>query len=208
MNEGVFDVWGNRQFSDKKEPSSRGGWPYYPPNSDWKRFGLNIKEWYKDNKWMGRDGKEEEWAIGYCCVNNERRNIGDIIFTASKKNPFIHTVVNSIDVGPNKGKFQEKHCGRGVILAPKVDSFILNEKNRKKPMISHPTCIEVAGRLYWFILLIQCRVKSDSIRVPKDWEGEYFVVNDSDDIRPYGILLKQISQIEADLYQVSSPTKV
>ena len=64
--------------------------------------------------------------------------------------------------------------------------------------ISYTYPIEIDGNFY--IILLQCRVKPISIRVPDLCYNEYYIINDPDNIRPYGLIVQKMTKQERDDY--------
>ena len=49
----------------------------------------------------------------------------------------------------------------------------------------------------WHIVLLQCRIKPDMIRVPEDCQNQFYIINDSAYVRPTGLIMKELTKAEA-----------
>ena len=176
-----FDPSGNICFqSPPKRNERRGGWPYYPP-VHCKRYGIRVSGKYDDGKdaWLKMNGRVGEWAVGFHGVKNPA---GECLKG---------TVMQSIMEGLNEGEMLRpggsqvygnepsinrpgEKVGRGVYLSPHFQSCLHYTK---------PFSLE--GKEY--LLMMQCRVNPAKIKIcPRE---DFWVLNQSADIRPYGILL-------------------
>ena len=155
--------WGNG--------GKRGGFDYKPPYG-W--IGIGLKVWdkydYGNNDWLAHNGNKNEWAVAYQTVNE--RTIRPILDGGFKPSP--HQVYEDSEDIYHKGN----KVGKGIYCSPNAD--IMEEYCRES--------IEINGKKYKMGLML--RVKQDKIRCPSE-ELNYWVLN-SDEIRPYRILLKEI----------------
>jgi len=180
----------------------RGGVLYKPPVG-WIRFGLNIGDEHgPDRKWLqGKDGSKDsgEWAIAY---HGTAMNILPLIL----ENGFV--------VGPGQGA---KDCqdnrtgnrvGEGVFCSPNLETCECYARGNEDSFAATKEMAkdhEVDGRVLLFVL--QCRVKPDAIRRPNrnfakcndeevmGIEGVFkWVINGKENIRPYGILVKELKK--------------
>ena len=44
----------------------------------------------------------------------------------------------------------------------------------------------------WYKIVLQNRVNPDNLQKPKEKSGRYWLVSNDSDIRPYGVLIKEI----------------
>ena len=149
----------------------RGGFDYKPPYG-WIGIGLNVLDKYDsgNNDWLVHNGNKNEWAVAYASVSE--KILGIILqhgFRAGRGQ--IYEKKYDIYHPGNK-------VGQGVYCTPNPDIM----DNYSKELI------EIDGKYYKLGLML--RVKPDKIRWPSK-EFNYWVL-DSDDIRPYRILLKEI----------------
>ena len=141
------------------------------------------------------DGNPNEWAVmfhGVSCPQNSYMNT---------------TVLNSIMSGTKKGdmliagggQFYQNHkavnkinekVGRGIYCCPHFQSCL-----------EFTMAFEVEERKYRLIL--QCRGKPTKIKVCEGQES-YWVINESRDIRPYGILLIKEEKVSL----IKNPTEL
>jgi hypothetical protein len=168
---------------NKSEPLFRGGEPYYRPYG-WKRYGLKVSLLkYENDKWLSNDGNSDEWAVAYHGLRTSK-SLEKILlkhdnqgcrfqphFSVGKAQRY----VQNKDINTKTSNFG-KLCGSGIYLSTNVleaekftCNFVLNENTYK--------------------VLLQCRVKPSSIRKPNQ---NVLIIPNSDDIRPYGILIKTV----------------
>jgi hypothetical protein len=50
---------------------------------------------------------------------------------------------------------------------------------------------------YYIEVVLQCRIQPKKIRIPECSKNEYYIVNDPEYARPYGLLVRFITTIEA-----------
>ena len=153
------------------EGGKRGGFDYKPPYG-WIGIGLKVLEKYDhvNNDWIAHNGNKNEWAVAY--ANASERTLNFILedgFRAGRGQAF----ENYDDIYHPGNK-----VGQGVYCSPNVD--IMEQYSRES--------IEIEGKKYKMGLMV--RVKPDKIRCPSI-QSNYWVLN-SDEIRPYRILLKEI----------------
>mmetsp|Transcript_35525 Transcript_35525/g.79649 ORF Transcript_35525/g.79649 Transcript_35525/m.79649 type:complete len:312 (-) Transcript_35525:42-977(-) len=173
----------------------RGGVLYKPPVG-WRRFGLNVEGKYDDGNdaWMGMDGEPGEWAVAYH---------GTAFGTVPK------IIKSGFKSGTGQGA---KECfdtrtgrkvGSGVFCTPNLtvaECYANGREDRGSEQKSMAVTIE--NRTLYFAL--QCRVRPEAIRRPhrhyafcSDEEvmgidGAFeWVINDPDNIRPYGVLVME-----------------
>lgn len=95
------------------------------------------------------------------------------------------------DVGPNAGKFKSKYCGEGVYLAPKIE--ICMDETHDGAVYTKP--IKIGDDQC--IVVLQCRVEPDKIRVPDDCDEQEWIINDPKHVRPVGLVIKKLTEQEA-----------
>ena len=155
--------WGNG--------GKRGGFDYKPPYG-WVGIGLNVWEKYDsgNNDWLAKNGNRNEWAVAY--ANASERTI-KFILEGGFRVGLGQFYANDDDIYHPGNK-----VGEGVYCSPNAD--IMEEYSREY--------IEIGGKKYKMGLMV--RVKPDKIRCSS--EGLNYWVLNSDEIRPYRILLKEI----------------
>lgn len=178
---------------------TRAGMPYYKPSEGWKRFGFNITKYGISDIWFQNTGSDEEWANCYVNISSFLMDRSSGLLTANSKNDFFTNLSQSEDVGDNKKLFQNSTCGRGVIISDRIDNFLYC-KDRNEFCTCPVEITTKDNKKTWFLVLLQCRVNPKSIRVPKDFNGRFWIVNDAENVRPHGILVKEIKKNEADVY--------
>ena len=150
----------------------RGNGLYDPPLG-WIGIGLKVMNLYDngDNSWINMDNNINEWCVAYCKVGGNGKN-KDI----TNRTKLIHC---------NKHKEHEdihhpgEKVGNGILCTP---IFKNAEKSAK--------IIQAVGKK--FKILLMARVKYNAIRECNDNPDIWTVNGDSDEIRPYRILYKEI----------------
>ena len=136
---------------------TRGGWKYQRPYG-WKRIGLNVKNKYESDDWLGTGRYNACWAVSYH---------GTTKLTAEE--------ISRTKYDLRKGK--RFHYGVGIYSTPDPDiaekfstTFLHQEKKYK--------------------VILQNRVNLwDTKYLP---EKNYFLTYHEENIRPYGILYKEV----------------
>jgi hypothetical protein len=97
----------------------------------------------------------------------------------------------SNDVGPNASLFNEKTCGKGIFLTPKMKHLTDNiEHCRLTKPIQY-------NKHYYIEVALQCRIHPKKIRVPECSKNEYYIVNDPIHVRPYGLVVRFLTAAAA-----------
>ena len=152
-------------FDDKKYGynETRGGEKYFPPLG-WHRYGLKVLNKYDDqnNDWIGYKNKPGEWCISYSGLSFDLKKINEKSYEFES------------DIRHNG-----KKVGLGVYTSPNPE---IMEKITEK--------VNINENMYKIGLML--RVKPDKIRCPESNKNLWIVNGTSDEIRPYGILLKKI----------------
>merc|ERR1712048_1190239 len=150
---------------DATKKLSRGGQPYELPIG-WKRFAVNVKGHYDegDNHWLRED--ETGWAVAY--HGTAKDSLPGILCTGFR-------------VG-DRQKF-EKNTGAGIYCTPWID--VAQHYSKPQKLEGHSVQI-----------VLQLRVKPDAIRHITDskavaFEKKYWVINDPQYIRAYGVLIRE-----------------
>lgn len=161
----MFDFRSNRDYRnlvDSGKVMQRGGQPYKIPVG-WKRFAVKVSHKYDngDNTWMQMKGTPGEWAVAY---------------HGTKYHCLPHILQGGLKAGP--GQAYSGSCGLGIYCSPDLATA---EGYCAQVSVSDGT----RSRSVKFIL--QCRVRPESIRRGSD---TIWVINNTQDIRPYGVLVK------------------
>lgn len=199
-----IDLWGYKEFKDSlfSQESERGGFPYLKPRGGWFRFGLNVTNFYQtdcETDWFGSQGGPKEWAVCYC-------NVG----LNSKLSVIEREVYKDIYSAYEEGSSQKEKCGFGILatfdfawlegslegskgsssLATK--SWKSDEKGMDFLKIQGFDFMDAEFKKYEYSIALQCRVNPKKIRFPEKFGKKLFIVNDPKDIRPYGLLIRQL----------------
>jgi len=182
-----FDVRGNYDFRNSADVQMRGGFKYFQPKG-WKRYGLSVLNKYMingkpNNDWLAMDGRAGEWAVGFHGTKQWQAVRGITGDRTLKTDGNGQVYNNSIDTRTGRP------CGEGAYFSNHIESAEV-----------YSGLIAVGGVNYK--VAFQCRLEPSSIRIPQkrgdhnagnnpDWDNDYWIVNDAQNIRPYGILLKK-----------------
>lgn len=202
VGEEDWNAWGNREYRETIPMSNTylvsplGGRPYFKPGNGWKRYALDVSKFGEDLLWLQTPGHEEkkgDWANGYVNIFNcYMKNPASLFFSGTES--LFNFLANEVDAG----NFDK--CGRGVIFTNKIENFLIRKNPADTVIRTTPVEVVVDEEKRWFLVILQCRVKPDSIRSPKKYENSLFLVNDPSNIRPNGILIKEIIKSEAEAY--------
>lgn len=167
--EQMFDFRYVQDFRGTKDDGRkmyRGGKEYHLPVG-WKRFAVQVKGVYDDgdNSWLRED--ESGWAVAYHGTSKE--GLGGILCTGFR-------------VG-DRQKFA-KSTGAGVYCTPIIDVA----QHYSKPALIRGHSVQI---------VLQLRVRPSAINPvttpgAHEFEKKYWVINDPDDIRAYGVLIREL----------------
>ena len=173
-----LDKKGNTIFYYNPSDSKRGGEPYTIPVG-WMGFGIEVEQRYKNEKdWIACDGRKGEWAIVYHGFGRGMKS--------DKLKSIIKTIIHdnlrpeggqTFSGAPDK-RHEGKRCGDGVYITPNINIafcyaglITLGKKNYK--------------------LVVMVRAKPEFIREPTT-QPEFWVVDgNSNQLRPYRLLIKE-----------------
>jgi len=175
-DEMYLDRKGDKYFCYAPENSERGGKKYEAPK-DCIAYGLEVTERYGDDEdWLANDGRKEEWAVGYYGFGLGMNDIQikEIIKTIIHDNIRPCSKQFFVDI---KNNIETK--GDVVYITPDLKEA--SEKAFK---------IHLLNKDYRLIIMV--RVNPSSIIGESETENnkKYWIVEDSSQIRPYRILLK------------------
>lgn len=163
LNKCMLDPSGDNKDGGWEYYSQRGGEDYLPPEG-WNRYGLSVYNKYdnRNNDWLMSDNRKGEWCIAYSWLGYGK---------------------NSYNLGQKySNEMDRKHKGR------KVGNGIYCTQN-PEIMNDFTESINIKGKEYKLGLML--RVNPEKIRSPQSNEEIWVVDGYSDEIRPYGILIKE-----------------
>ena len=146
----------------------RGHLNYYPPNNDWRGFGLKVSGKYDkgNDNWIKMDGNNGEWAIGYyqTTVEEAREICSNYIQPFMEKSSQYRNVKNI----NNFSKHKYKICDIGVICYNNIFKPGLIKNNN---------------------IILMCRINPKLLRIPLNCDNVWITDGKRDSIRPYRILI-------------------
>ena len=178
IREDYVDIKGTKNRGWNQNIRKRGGEDYIPPSNEWIGIGLNVKDKYDNgnNTWLGNENKSGEFAVAYIGVD-EKKNLSQI-----NKNLNKSLFCNVKDI-KNKGILNSifgKNCGKGVLI-------FQNPKYAE----NYASLLNING--VQIKALIMCRVNPKKIRQPEIFKKCWILNSNSEEIRPYRILIKIIN---------------
>ncbi|XP_075263592.1 uncharacterized protein LOC142355269 [Convolutriloba macropyga] len=155
-----------RNLSDDGTEYSRGGYPYIRPYG-WFRLGLNIKNRFGDSSWIG--------GVHDTMANRKDSVAGEWAVSYHGTNrDAAASIVNS--GAYDQGKSKRQKFGKGIYSTPFP---AIAEKNYAK-------FFDYDGKRYK--VMIQNRVDMSHTEIVN--KEKYYVTEDDQFIRPYGLLFK------------------
>ena len=185
LSPNVFDINFSKNENEwPKRNLKRGGLKYYPPYG-WYGIGLKMKNKYgkkNNNIWLGKENNEGEWCVAYHGVG--KGNVFNKVLSIINGNLKIEEgklFKNEVNVEITKNKYPK--CGEGVYLSPNIeDAEIFADK----------TSLGIYNLKFQFVLMT--RVNPNKIRSPGGLPVEWILNGNSDEIRPYRLLIKLSSK--------------
>ena len=183
LNPSMLDYRGNNKDGGwAKKGEKRGGEEYIPPIG-WIGYGLKVFDVYDggDNTWIGYSNCKGEWCVAYHgvarCEKNKKEvsKITGLITKSGFKASTSGAATNHDDI-----RHPGKKCGLGVYCTPDINYI----DNNNLAGIT-----EFNGEYYKCTLML--RVNPEKIRQSKDLPKEYILEANTDEIKPYRILLKK-----------------
>jgi len=172
----IFDFRWNQDYRNEQptEPAVRGGVTYNLPVG-WKKFALRVMGRFEGgNSWLSLNGRAGEWAVAY---HGTHVDAMPSILSGGLKAGERQAYKDFVD------KRTGSKIGMGIYCTPNFDTAA-----EFSPAFSQE------GRTMQF--LFQCRVRPEAIKRIHDEvgreSGAYWLINDSDDIRPYGVLVREV----------------
>ncbi|KAF4714808.1 hypothetical protein FOZ62_028944 [Perkinsus olseni] len=167
--EDIFDYSYNTDFRRTRSSGRvemRGGQRYFPPHG-WKRFAVAVRGRYDsgDNSWLGLANTDgREWAVAY--HGTSAANLPGIL-------------ARGIRPGTRQNYSQEVGITQGIYCSPHPDTAGV-----------YSDTIMVEGRRVG--VMLQCRVRPAAVRQCQSRQ-DYWVIESSEDVRPYGVLVRELS---------------
>ncbi|KAF4714980.1 hypothetical protein FOZ63_031495, partial [Perkinsus olseni] len=167
--EDIFDYSYNTDFRRTRSSGRvemRGGQRYFPPHG-WKRFAVAVRGRYDsgDNSWLGLANTDgREWAVAY--HGTSAANLPGIL-------------ARGIRPGTRQNYSQEVGIAQGIYCSPHPDTAGV-----------YSDTIMVEGRRIG--VMLQCRVRPAAVRQCQSRQ-DYWVIESSEDVRPYGVLVRELS---------------
>ncbi len=180
LNPSMLDYRGNNKdggWAEKGE--KRGGEEYIPPTG-WIGYGLKVMDVYENNTWLGMNNCEGEWCVAYHGVARgksykEVSKITGIIAERGFKPSTSGAATDDPDL-----RHPGKTCGLGVYCSPDIEYAE-----------GYAGKTELNNEKYKCVLML--RINPSKIRQSTSWPKEYILEPNTDEIRPYRILLKKVS---------------
>ena len=191
INQQLLSSLGDRT-SGWGQDEKRGGEDYIPPINKWIGVGLNVLNQYDngDNSWIDYKNLKGEFAIAYIGLYN---------FFNDENN--FSNYSNSINLSKSLFDMQKKklYCKQDNMRDNSFFSFIKRDKcgdgicvfQNPDDAENFAGIIEINNKIRIKIILM-CRVNSEKIRQPKNYEQCWILNPTPDEIRPYRILIKKI----------------
>ena len=159
----------------------RGGEKYIPPIG-WNGIGLKVTDMYDngDNKWLSFKNIEGAFAVAYLGINNF---LNDTEIMMEELNNACDNIKNLITnkLFADEIDLRNKHskCGNGICVF-------------QNPEIAENAAgiFDING--YRIKIILMCRVNPKKIRLPKNFPECWILNPNSEEIRPYRILIKKI----------------
>ena len=178
----IFDSrYNNKNDNNWGQNEERGKEKYIPPLG-WAGYGLNVEDSYDGGEacWLCFGGiYENEFAIAYYPITEEDTDI--LLGYKIKQNveiidnfEFSNLIAKSIN---SKSRERKEETGEGTIVYQNIE-------------IAEKQASFIDTDYFSFKLIIMCRVRPDRIRAPKDYKEIWILNPNSEEIRPYRILVK------------------
>ena len=176
LDQNIFDSRFNNENNNEWGRNERRGKEKYIPPIGWKGYGLNVEDSYDGGEacWLCFAGiYENEFAVAYYPITEEDTDIFlDIEIIENLEFP--NLIANSIN---SRSERREEKTGEGIIVFQNIK-------------IAENQASFIEGEYFYFKIVIMCRVRPDRIRAPEDYKDVWILNPNSDEIRPYRILVK------------------
>jgi hypothetical protein len=169
----------------KKKILSRGGRLYEPPYG-WYGISLKINNKYgrDDNVWLGNEDRQGEWPVAFHALRKGKINIFDKILRImnGNMNDEIEDKFHSYkNVEKNSNTKKYPYCEEGMLLFPSIEDAA-NYADKASLGFFHQN----------FQFVFMTRINNNKIRSPKGLPVKWIVNPNSDEVRPYRLLIKII----------------
>lgn len=163
LNRCMLDPRGDSKDGEWGYYEKRGGEDYIPPEG-WDRYGLNVSDKYDNgnNDWLMYDNRKGEWCVAYSWLSYDNEN------------DFNQKYENNNDI-----KHSGQKVGKGIYCTQNPE--IMEELTE---------AVYIKGEKYKLGLML--RVNPVKIRCPENNDELWVVEGQTDEIRPYGLLIKKI----------------
>ena len=196
LKQSILDSRGNNCDGGWGQNEKRGGEVYIPPEG-WIGYGLKVLDKYdlekegKRNDWLSYDNREGEWCIAYHGVGSEYSSkevakavLGIANDTLKKKSELTHNEEDDDEYDYSEDddvRHPGQKVGSGVYCSPNPEV-----------MESYAGKVEIDNGTYKMGFML--RVNPDKIRAPVA-KPDFWVLNgNSDEVRPYRILIKKVEE--------------
>ena len=190
ISRNLLDNRGNNTDGGWGLNETRGGEDYIPPEG-WKGYGLNFMDKYDhgNNDWLEYDNREGEWCIAYRPIKNDKAintakiNIAKIITSDFSKEE------NDKDEDEDEEDYSEnldiRHPGQNNFVGKGVSCY-------QNPKIMDEYCGEISVNNEKYKVGFMLRVNPTKIRMCAENTDIWVLNGNSDEIRPYRILVKKV----------------
>ena len=180
-NPDYLDKIGNTFFYFQPENCRRGGEDYNVPLG-WTAFGIEVTKRYGNTDWIANDGRAGEWAVAYhgfgCRMTGDQ--IKQIIKTIVHDN--LRPGSGQAFSGARDRRHPGKLCEKGVYVTPDLNIAT-----------QYSGLIPLGGKNYRLIIMV--RVNPNSIREPENQKAYWIVNGNSNELRPYRLLIREANTI-------------
>ena len=177
IEEKCFDNRGNFLNPNSRKSKFRGKEIYDAPYN-WMGIGLNVLGQYENDNWLEDISYNSEWGIAYRGISSKNPN-----FVKKKLKDFIESLDLKSAITTFEKKLKDKRHWRfiesGIYMTPNI-----------KVAEKYTQAISFNNKKYKVLLM--AKVKISGIQEPK---GSKFWILNSNDIRIYRVLFKEIKSV-------------
>lgn len=185
LSSNIFETKFTKDENDwPKNNLIRGGKKYYPPYG-WLGIAFKLKNRYekKNNIWLGKENKEGEWPVAYHGIGIGKGNVFKRILNiinGNLKDEIGKLFKNEKNIEKNNSKYP--YCGEGLYFSPNIeDAGLFADKT------------SLGFFKVKFKFAIMARVNPNKIRSPDTAPVQWILNDNTDEVRPYRLLIKFIS---------------
>lgn len=171
----MFDERGNKVFDEAQEfeVGPPGNKKKYIQPKGWSRYGLKVLGKYPDDKWLAPFGDDGNW---YRSFHGTGREAGPSIY----RDGFWVS-----DGNPSAGGTGTRALyGAGVYSSPDIKIATGYSKSVQIDTVN-------GTKKFHYVLMVAVNPENMNTTSYKDCPKDYYLAPTADDIRPYGILLKE-----------------